>query len=171
MTKEKNMLMLWMAIACGGGESISQNGDPNVPPENGGNVQGPPGEPSGQGAPQGGPPPNQDGQPSNQGENQAGGKNKDGKQPPTFIFNAQSDGKGPLYKSKDGGCFVRTNWDQPPNGEMGPTEEIECPSQMSQDGWANCISGRLVRHNTGEKEGTCECQPIEGGTPAVVDCI
>ena len=154
-----------MALACGGGEEVpptggetngvaGEQGPPGQPPENG---QG-----GGQGGAQGGTPPNQ---------GQASGGNENRPQPPTFIYNAQSEGKGPLYKAADGTCFVRTNWDQPPNGEMGPTEVIECPSQMSQEGWKNCVGGRLVRHNTGEKEGTCECEPIEGSGPTVVDCL
>ena len=39
----------------------------------------------------------------------------------------------------------------------------DCPPQMSSDAWENCPNGRLVKHNVGDKEGTCECQPIERG--------
>ena len=34
----------------------------------------------------------------------------------------------------------------------------------------NCPNGRLVKHNVGDKEGTCECQPIERGEAKVIDC-
>ena len=39
-----------------------------------------------------------------------GGQQEPKKKPPTFIFNAQSDDSGPLYKAEDGTCFVRKNW-------------------------------------------------------------
>ena len=144
------MFILLMALACGS-EETPPNGGSNEPNK----VEGPAGDPP----PQGG----------NTTSSQGQGQN--GKTPPTFIFNAQSQDKGTLYKAEDGTCFVRLNHDQPAEGEMGPTEVIECPSQMSQEGWVNCIAGRLVRHNTGDKEGTCECQPVEGKEPLIVDCL
>jgi hypothetical protein len=153
------MLVLLMALACGGEEEVVPNGGEGGPTSE----IGPGGEP-----PPGGAGGNAQGTP-NQGQQLGGSENRP--KPPTFIYNAQSEGKGPLYKAEDGTCFVRTNWDQPPNGEMGQTEVIECPSQMSQEGWKNCVGGRLVRHNTGEKEGTCECEPIEGAGPVSVNCL
>ena len=99
-----------------------------------------------------------------------GGQQEPKKKPPTFIFNAQSDDSGPIYKNADGSCFVRKDWDQPNNGTMGETEARDCPTQMSSDAWANCPNGRLVKHNVGEKEGTCECEPIERGEGKVIDC-
>ena len=41
---------------------------------------------------------------------------------------------------------------------------------MSSDAWQNCPNGRLVKHNVGDKEGTCECEPIESGEAKTVDC-
>lgn len=130
-------------------------GDPNIPPDTINQTVGKDGET----------PP----QPMNMG-NADGGQQEPKKKPPTFIFNAQSDDSGPLYKNADGDCFVRKNWDQPNNGTMGDIEMRDCPPQMSSDAWKNCPNGRLVKHNVGDKEGTCECEPIESGEAQVVDC-
>jgi hypothetical protein len=194
------MLILLMALACSGGEEVPPNGDiapqgamgaegpSGQPPEGGqmGQAGGPPPQGGEQGQ-AGGPPPQggemgqaggapqggegQVGDPTAQGDSKGQEGSENRPKPPTFIFNAQSEGMGPLYKAENGGCFVRVNWDQPPNGVMGEIESIECPSQMSQEGWMNCIGGRLVRHNTGEKEGNCECEAIEGTGPVSVDCL
>lgn len=144
------------------GENI---GDPNIPPDTinqtgGDNPAGKNGETleAPEGAPEAMP-----------GE-VSGGQQEPKKKPPTFIFNAQSDDSGPLYKADDGTCFVRKNWDSPPNGTMGDTEARDCPQQMASDAWSNCANGRLVKHNVGDKEGTCECEPITGGEAAVITC-
>ena len=100
----------------------------------------------------------------------SGGQQEPKKKPPTFIFNAQSDDSGPLYKAEDGTCFVRKNWDSPPNGTLGDTEARDCPQQMASDAWNSCVNGRLVKHNVGDKEGTCECEPITGGEAVVINC-
>ena len=134
------------------GENI---GDPNIPPDTINQTVGKDGQT----------PP----QPMEMG-NAEGGQQEPKKKPPTFIFNAQSDDSGPLYKNADGDCFVRKDWDQPNNGTMGETEVRDCPPQMASDAWANCPNGRLVKHNVGDKEGTCECQPIERGEAKVIDC-
>jgi hypothetical protein len=134
------------------GENI---GDPNIPPDTINQTVGKDGQT----------PP----QPMDMG-NADGGQQEPKKKPPTFIFNAQSDDSGPLYKTADGSCFVRKDWDQPNNGTMGDTEARDCPPQMSSDAWKNCPNGRLVKHNVGDKEGTCECQPIERGEAKVIDC-
>ena len=133
------------------GENI---GDPNIPPDTINETIGKDGQ-----APQ----------PMEMG-NADGGQQEPKKKPPTFIFNAQSEDSGPIYKNADGSCFVRTNWDQPNDGTMGDTEARDCPPQMSSDAWENCPNGRLVKHNVGDKEGTCECQPIERGEAKVIDC-
>lgn len=130
-------------------------GDPNIPPDTINQTVGKDGET----------PP----QPMSMG-NADGGQQEPKKKPPTFIFNAQSDDSGPLYKNAAGECFVRKNWDQPNNGTMGDTEIRDCPPQMSSDAWKNCPNGRLVKHNVGDKEGTCECEPIESGEAKVIDC-
>ena len=130
-------------------------GDPNIPPDTINQTAGK----DGQTAPQ----------PMNMG-NAEGGQQEPKKKPPTFIFNAQSDDSGPIYKAADGSCFVRKDWDQPNNGSMGDTEARDCPPQMSSDAWNNCPNGRLVKHNVGEKEGTCECEPIESGEVKAIDC-
>ena len=134
------------------GENI---GDPNIPPDTINETVGKDGQT----------PP----QPMEMG-NAEGGQQEPKKKPPTFIFNAQSDDSGPIYKYADGSCFVRTNWDQPNDGTMGDIESRDCPPQMSSDAWENCPNGRLVKHNVGDKEGTCECQPIERGEATVIDC-
>ena len=134
------------------GENI---GDPNIPPDTINQTVGKDGQT----------PP----QPMDMG-NAEGGQQEPKKKPPTFIFNAQSDDSGPLYKNADGDCFVRKNWDEPNNGTMGETEIRDCPPQMASDAWENCPNGRLVKHNVGDKEGTCECQPIERGEAKVIDC-
>ena len=134
------------------GENI---GDPNIPPDTINQTVGKDGQT----------PP----QPMEMG-NADGGQQEPKKKPPTFIFNAQSDDSGPLYKNADGDCFVRKDWDQPNNGTMGEIEARDCPPQMASDAWENCPNGRLVKHNVGDKEGTCECQPIERGEAKVIDC-
>ena len=134
------------------GENI---GDPNIPPDTINQTVGKDGQT----------PP----QPMEMG-NAEGGQQEPKKKPPTFIFNAQSDDSGPLYKTADGDCFVRKNWDQPNDGTMGETEVRDCPPQMASDAWKNCPNGRLVKHNVGDKEGTCECEPIERGEAKVIDC-
>ncbi len=130
-------------------------GDPNVPPDTINQTVGKDGET----------PP----QPMDMGE-AAGGQQEPKKKPPTFIFNAHSEDSGPIYKAEDGTCFVRKDWDQPNNGTMGDTEVRDCPQQMASDAWQNCPNGRLVKHNVGDKEGTCECEPIVGGEAVAVDC-
>ena len=130
-------------------------GDPNIPPDTINQTAGKDGQTS----------------PQQMGMGSAeGGQQEPKKKPPTFIFNAQSDDSGPLYKTADGDCFVRKNWDQPNDGTMGETEARDCPPQMASDAWANCPNGRLVKHNVGDKEGTCECEPIERGEAKVIDC-
>ena len=130
-------------------------GDPNIPPDTINQTVGKDGQT----------PP----QPMDMG-NAEGGQQEPKKKPPTFIFNAQSDDSGPIYKAADGSCFVRKNWDEPNNGTMGDTEARDCPPQMASEAWENCPNGRLVKHNVGDKEGTCECQPIERGEAKVIDC-
>lgn len=131
-----------------GGENI---GDPGPPPEGGGSENN--GDLS--------PPPLNDGQ---EGE---GTEPK--KVPPTFIYNAQSQDSGSLYKAEDETCFVRIDWDQPTTGELGPIEARDCPQQMAGEHWKNCVAGRFVKHNVGELEGTCQCEPVEGERKTV-DC-
>ena len=128
-----------------GGDNV---GDPGPPPEGGGEMDNL------------GPPPD--------GDAPLGEQIEPSKTPPTFIFNAQSQDSGPLYKSKDG-CFVRKDWDKPPNGKLGPTEERDCPHQMVGEHWEKCLAGRLVKQNVGTEKGTCRCEPIEG-EPTDVDC-
>ena len=100
-----------------------------------------------------------------------GGQQEPKKKPPTFIFNAQSEDSGPIYKKMlMAHALSVTSWDQPNDGTMGDTEARDCPPQMSSDAWENCPNGRLVKHNVGDKEGTCECQPIERGEAKVIDC-
>ena len=196
------MLVLWMALACGGGDEVVPNGGANMGPmENGPGGQPPNGGPgnNAQGGPpnQGqqmggdgngpnGQPPggdagnNAQGGPPNQGQQMGGeGNDPNGPQaandedrptPQTFIYNSQSDGNGPLYKAKDGTCFFRSSSEPPMNGDIGPTETVECPAQMSQAGWENCPEGRLIRYNVGDKEGTCECEPLAGTGAVAVDC-
>ena len=130
-------------------------GDPNVPPDTINQTVGKDGET----------PP----QPMEMGDS-SGTQKEPQKKPPTFIYNAHSEDSGPLYKTEDGSCFVRKNWDQPNNGVMGDTEERDCPQQMASDAWKNCPNGRLVKHNVGDKEGTCECEPIVSGEAVAVDC-
>lgn len=130
-------------------------GDPNVPPDTINQTVGKDGET----------PP----QPMDMGD-AGGGQQEPKKKPPTFIFNAHSEDSGPIYKAEDGSCFVRKDWDQPNNGTMGDTEVRDCPQQMASDAWKNCPNGRLVKHNVGDKEGTCECEPIVGGEATPVDC-
>ena len=168
------------------GPSSPENG-PSTPPENGENIGDPNIPPDtidqegGQFIGENGMAPNHNGAPA-PGDNGGtapesggpadgpmGGQMEPTKRPPTFIYNAHSEDSGPLYKAADGSCFVRKNWDQPPNGQLGETEPRDCPQQMASEAWANCVAGRLVKHNSGDREGTCECQPIEGD-PKVVDC-
>ena len=130
-------------------------GDPNVPPDTINQTVGKDGET----------PP----APMDMGE-ATGGQQEPKKKPPTFIYNAHSEDSGPLYKAADGSCFVRKEWDQPNNGTMGEIEARDCPQQMASDAWKNCPNGRLVKHNVGDKEGTCECEPIESGESVVVNC-
>ena len=157
-----------------GGENI---GDPNlpaegsVPPSDGGN-----GSPMGDGGENigdPGPPPEGGGEMTNMepplNDGQEGGATEPKKVPPTFIYNSQSQDSGSLYKAEDETCFVRINWDQPAAGELGPTEERDCPQQMAGDHWKSCTAGRLVKHNVGDLEGTCQCEPVEG-EPKAVDC-
>ena len=139
-----------------GTDDSQELGDPNVPPDT---IN------QGGSAPENGQPP----EPADMAD-AAGTQQEPSKKPPTFIFNAQSEDSGPLYKDAEGNCFVRKDWDQPNNGTMGETETRDCPAQMSSDAWKNCPNGRLVKHNVGDKEGTCECEPIESAEAKVVDC-
>lgn len=143
------MLVLLIALACGGGDTTPTAGSST--PANGQDAAGTP--------------------PSGAGNNSNQGQTPSGKTPPSFMYNIQSKDKGIMYKAEDGSCFVRTNHDQHIEGEMGPVETVECPTQMSHEGWKNCIAGRLVKHNEGEKEGTCECQRVESKEPLTVDCL
>lgn len=142
-----------------GGENIG----PAILPENGENI----GDP--------GPPPEGGGEITNLGPPpaeelaQQGGALEPQKLPPTFIYNAQSADSGPLYRAENGSCFVRANWDQPPNGTLGPTEARDCPQQMEGEHWDQCVAGRLVKHNVGDRKDTCQCEPIEG-EPKDVAC-
>lgn len=142
-----------------GGENIG----PAVLPENGENI-GDPGPP-----PEGGGEMTNLGPPPAEEQAQQGGAIEPQKLPPTFIYNAQSQDSGPLYKSENGTCFVRVNWDKPPNGTLGPTEARDCPQQMVGDHWDGCVAGRLVKQNVGDRKGTCQCEPIEG-EPKDVSC-
>jgi hypothetical protein len=102
-------------------------------------------------------------------DGQEGGATEPKKVPPTFIYNAQSQDAGPLYKAEEEGCFVRINWEQPADGKLGPIEARDCPQQMTGEHWKSCVAGRLVKHNVGDLEGTCQCEPVEG-EPKTVDC-
>ena len=134
-------------------------GDPNVPPDTINQTVGKDGET-----------PPQPMEMGNSMGDSSGVQQEPKKKPPTFIYNANSEDSGPLYKTADGTCFVRKSWDQPNNGVMGDIEQRDCPQQMASDAWNNCPNGRLVKHNVGDKEGTCECEPIVGGEAAAVDC-
>lgn len=140
-----------------GTDGNQELGDPNIPPDT---------------INQGGTAPADNGQPPQPTDmaNATGVQQEPSKKPPTFIYNAHSEDSGPLYKDAEGNCFVRKDWDQPNNGTMGETEVRDCPAQMSSDAWKNCPNGRLVKHNVGDKEGTCECEPIESGEAKTVDC-
>ena len=134
-------------------------GDPNVPPDTINQTVGKDGET-----------PPQPMEMGNSMGDSSGVQQEPKKKPPTFIYNANSEDSGPLYKTADGTCFVRKSWDQPNNGVMGDIEQRDCPQQMASDAWSNCPNGRLVKHNVGDKEGTCECEPIVSGEAAAVDC-
>ena len=157
------------------------NGAPGTPPDGGNGAPG-----SGANGPMGeggenigdpGPPPEGSGEdggeminiepPLNDG--QGGGATEPKKVPPTFIYNAQSQDAGPLYKAEEEGCFVRINWEQPADGKLGPIEARDCPQQMTGEHWKSCVAGRFVKHNVGDLEGTCQCEPVEG-EPKAVDC-
>ncbi len=152
------------AVPPENGENI---GDPNIPPDTINQTGGD--NPSGQNGNTPDVPNALPDAPDGQVANDNGTQQKKKKKPPTFIFNAQSDDSGPLYKAADETCFARKNWDSPPNGTMGDIEARDCPPQMASDAWKNCSNGRLVKHNVGDKEGTCECEPITGREEAVID--
>jgi hypothetical protein len=144
-------------------------GDPNIPPDTinqQGNADGNMGNPGqeGQGGMNG--PSATDGA---VGQQEQPGQREPSKKPPSFIFNAQSEDSGPIYKAEDGSCFVRKDWNQPPNGVMGAVETRDCPAQMQAEAWKACTGGRLVKHNVGDREGTCMCEPVVG-EPSQVTC-
>ena len=85
----------------------------------------------------------------------------DAKQAANIINPTLKDGRK-IYLGTSGGCFVLDLSVKAPagavEGETGPVQAIECPTEMGKSPWTDCVNGDIRKLSTGK----CECIPFVG---------